>query len=85
MGGEQLGSSQVHEAGASSAREGNGVNGRGALEAGQLTMKLAARVKTEVGSRGVPKGLAMGTSLMAPRCMLVWRASVTRMEPATVR
>lgn len=36
-------------------------------------------------SRGVPYGLAMGTSPMAPRCMEVWRASVTRMEPAVVR
>lgn len=84
LGGEQLGSSQVQTL-ASTARPGKGINGSAALEAGQETMNDAASVYTEVGSKGVPNGLAIGTSLIAPRCMLVCKASATRMLPATVR
>ena len=67
------------------ANDGKAITGRAALVDGQDTMNEAAKVYTGLRPRAVPYGLAGATSPRLKRCSDVWRASVTRMDPATPR
>ena len=66
-------------------RAGKALKGSAALLVGHDLMKAEARVKTSLAPSGVPCGLAAATRPTFSRSSAVWRDSVTRVEPATVR
>ena len=77
--GSQFGSSQVLQV-VLYVNAGNGVMPRLAAYGQFGMMNCAAKVKTDIGSMGVPKALPGGTSPIASRCKLVCIASVTRID-----